>query len=523
MRRIALSLSSVLIVLSLSGCIQKPDSGPVKIEVNLAGIAAAQRETLDSIELTVSGSSPLGAQTFEIARGGDGLALVDQALEAGIGPFSAQGQLYIRVSAKSGEVEIAFETQVIRDASSQALDGLRFELVSWQSPNDCYFTRSPSPIFDGIIAGSFDIASTGDGFVLAYTDRSSGRALLHSVELDANGAPKGTPARIDSDIASGVESLQPMLVRAGDGFVLASQRTETAGTARWMSLKRLSLNGAPTGASALVSAGAAEDVRPAIAFSGDRVAVAWRMNAGAADRVLIATYDPATLAQKDAPRDLGGTGATTGFVTLAARAGGGFAAAWAEKTIGDGYYDVRFALLAQSLGAQSARWIRQGIGHAVIIRMTAVSSGGYLVSWEDNRFFAEDLPEQIYTAHVSADGTQVTEHRNVDPEFTESANWPNMALGAESGLMVYYQFRGLNPGPQIFATRMGIDGTAFGEGDVQVSQDFGGSRGARFPDVAYAGDSTWQGKAADAYGLVWIEEEAGVSARLTFSKISCIL
>lgn len=536
---------TVLLSLFAVGCEEFPGDyrkTKLEIKVDLSQLPVEQLPNIDKIELTVSGVLPLNQTRFDVVKDSSNNILLVQDIAKDIGPVESSGKVYVRVAARMGTAELAWETKVLENLVNKGREILEFQLKIVPSPNDCKITHTQVPIFDmtSIKGGTFDVEQAPGGYLFVFVDQTNGRGLLKSVLLDSTGHPTSSPYVIDTDMPAGIESNLPNLVAHEGEYLLTWERYKTPDpgitpapvTEKWVKLARLDFRGHVTATISPIATGLSEDARPTVAVSRDHAAVTWRHRPAGSpiDRVAIATFNALTLEPLAQARDLGEANESSGFSTIVPSfdSNGGFAVQWSAKAGAAQPYNLRFATMNLDLSNLFQRWTRQSpVGSAQVGRLTKGPSF-YFSSWEDLRFEEEGLEEQVVSATINQNGSSFEEVFNVDPNYTESANWPNTVFGTHSGATVFYQFRGLNEGAQIIFTRIGLDGHKIGTGDIQISQNFVGEKGARFPDIVYTGTALDSNNVeGDTYGVFWRDETPedaeGHLFGLMFAKVRCEL
>lgn len=497
------------------------------IEIDLAGIPAIERNRIDTIEVSVSGVIELQEFTFDPTQDFsiNGIAII-QTLDQEVGPIETSGDLFVRVSVLAGNVEIAADTQVIPIEVNSGHEDVKFALAIQPSPNGCRVYNPQKPVFDGVRVGTFGVSKANGNYFVAYVDKTNStvetpRGQLYSVKLNTKGELLNGPFLLDSDVAPNIVSALPVVYGDLNGYVVAWERYEPSSGEKSVVLLRTEYNGSPTSLRRVIPVGKPTEVRPSIAVRQGAIAVGFgsKASANTPDQVTLASFDLFTLSPRATARELAPANYSSSYVSLAAN-GNGFGVLWSARASTTSEFQERFALLDQDLDVITQKILTNHEGTAMLGRLVSTSSN-FLAAWEDTRDF--EFEEQIALATISTDASTISEHFNVDPTFTRSANWPNIAMGNNGGVTAFYQFRDdENHAPQVFITRIAADGTKLGSGDLQISQNFAGEAGARFPDVVYAGTTTLnQTTPVDLYGLFWVEEHEGEVSRLMFATTYC--
>ena len=244
------------------------------------------------------------------------------------------------------------------------------------------------------------IASTGNGYAVAWTGTANARPQVYLTILDAAGAPRAGLTGLQVNQAFDTASL-PRIVRAGDALVVVWQMGLNAEDIYG---RRFDLNGAPLGAETNLSGTANRSLTPAIVYNPDlaEVAVVWSENDGAQNGSLNLYF-----------ARLGANGQRAGRVEpLTLDAGNESAPAIA-------YNGTDYGVVWQDTRNTQDIWFDRvtvgGIadGSAVAISPSALQSSApsivspgagpdrtFGVAWSDRR----DANDEVYFARVGADG-----------------------------------------------------------------------------------------------------------------------
>lgn len=515
------------LVIGLCGCITGAGSGAgdttVSISIDLSQLSAAARNKIDTFEVTASGALPLQQWTFTTSYDGGEVAVV-QDLADDLGPVKTSGTLYLRVEARdSTGIEVASETRKLEVQAGSGPQTVTFSLKETPNVNGCKVYQAQSPVFgEGVVTGGFDVSFSNGKYFIGYVDRTGADARVFSAVLNSNGTIASGPNLLDADLAAGSDSSQPVVLSTSTGNVVAWERLERASGQKAVVVMRTDESGAPlANTRQVIAVGTPEEVRPTLAKQGNLIAMAWGSSLSGSNQLVVGTFDATTLAPVTAARVLNASGETGNFVGLAAGATG-FAALWTSHADPASPEQVQFSLLSDTLVTMTSRALTQRTtGTTTLTRLTATPTN-YLGVWEDTSFAG--LDEVVPVATIGLDGQQSVENYNVDPAFQDNTNWPNLVMGNDGGVQVYYQFyRAANEGPQIFLTRIGSNGAKLGSTDIQISQNFEGVKGARFPDVVSVGAMPIKNGAAtaDAYSVFWSEEHGGAVSRLMKAGVFC--
>jgi hypothetical protein len=333
-----------------------------------------------------------------------------------------------------------------------------------------------------------------DHFVLIFSDLSTGDMRL--MKLGADGSPGG-PAQLLEDTAQ--KAAHPTLVKTPGGYLAAWEEGAPGALSRVLRVRALDPAGNPLGAaSTQVAASTSDQVRPALSQAPGGAAIAWMdVNMGR-KTVLLAPIDDQL--RLGAIQRLGTSGGDAGWPSLSGDPTN-LAAVWSDAR--RGIFDIRLARFDDKMTNMMETPIRMADGDARLGRLIRTSYG-YLAAWEDTR----SGDNEIYMSLNDPQGNKIAEGLVEEPG-TGDANWPNMAWNGTSAGVVYYQFRG--GAPQIYLSFIDTMGKRVGGGaDVQVSKTPGGKT-ARYPDVAWTGQS---------FAVAWIDNR-NVTTQVYFNRVSC--
>ena len=509
-----LALLLVAVALSSWGCQSSTDSHLI-VTVNYSALSAEDKARIDTIQLYFGGT--LRLPEHNIPR--EEWVLEEATFETA----PAQGAVLIRAVAVDSSGADAGEVSAVTRQFTLTANGkdqeLTLTLVPQDSPNGCQVRGFETALFDGRAADSFDLIHSPSAGVslIAFADPATGAGDLRIGRIDSDGGLQG--ALLDVGMDASHSAAQPKFAVTDTGFaVIWNDYSETSGPV--LKVRRLQADGTPlaeTGSRALDPA--TDDARPSIVSVDGTLFIGWQEFAGSSLGAWVAPLGADLAPVMNQAVRLSPTDADGGFVTLA-RTPNGFAATWSDTRTGD--WGVRAANFSSTGTLVHESALREAAGSALLGRAVwDWTAQNLIAAWEDIATGNEQ--ELIWGATYSEAGVVTGAARDwSEPGFAKSSNWPNLAFAGDANTeghetaLVYYQFRGLNDGPQVYLSRLSGSGQRQGEGDLQVSQNFGTARGARYPAV------TWQGpsQSGNLYGVVW-RDERGEAPALYYRSVYC--
>jgi hypothetical protein len=289
------------------------------------------------------------------------------------------------------------------------------------------------------------VAFGGGRFAAVWTEATTG---LHLVMTDDHGKLLGS-----GTLPSGQHPVEASVAADAGGGFLVVWREATA--VRGLHLQP---DGRTAGSSFTLAQTTGGDPRPVAATTATGTVVAWADAAGvtagdvdgsalSSKIVVPCASDPALAASTDALGLVFASGNRLGFAR-----------------VGAPVRSVPSALF------------RDAPGKANVPRASSAGSGGFFVTWEDDR--GGDDKETVYLTLVGADGKPGAEVSV--PGDDGSANYPDVATVGGYAAVVYYQFR--DGPPSVYLSLLGPDLHRAAD-DLRLSD-----KGARFPRIASSGD-----------------------------------
>lgn len=511
------------ITLGALGCIdlQEAQKTYIVVDVDLSALPASALDRIDGLELRTGGA--IADTTYPMVplqRDANGAVVAVQTLDDRIEVESGK-TLFIRVAARAGTMELSSDNETFLVPHSDGPRVVTLKLEIAPSVNGCEIAEIQTPALGERPMGSFDVLAIGRSSLIAYTEQSSTGLKLYSTIRSADGT-LSAPALLDTEVTDpSSQSFLPAIAADSDGFVVAWGRKKSDGQLQTV-VARLDSAGKPTAIRRTIDAGTPKELRPSLAISQDRIALAWDKGMGAdqGDRVMVSLLDRATLEPIGAAALLGTLPVfASSHASLTARNEGGFAALWTVHDMTDASLRQHVALLSPSLAQSGERALTEPGDKSTLGRIITTQAG-LLAAWE--QIFQDTGEETIVTSALSPDANSSETRVNLD-DLDHSANWPNLAMGAEGGVTVAYQFRESNPGPQILLTRIDSRGNKVGASDLQISQNFASESGARYPDVVSLGTSVDGGKSFDEYAVFWADQPSNHESpvRLMTARVRC--
>jgi hypothetical protein len=333
-----------------------------------------------------------------------------------------------------------------------------------------------------------------DHYVVVYSDPTTGHGDIFAVTMAPDGTLTSTPVDVQAtDAASDLPTIQ----KTPTGYLVAWQEG-TGGDA--VLVHALAPDATPTGSATIVAATQSNQSRPVLANAPNgQVAVGWMDTFDGKGGAQVALVDPVSL-QVKAPARLAQSD-IDGWPWVAGD-GAALGVAWCDNSAGT--YDIQFAALDPvSLAPLEQRSLR---GHARsdgLLPRLIRTGFGFAAAWEDMR----QADNSIYAGFIDPTGRSLGGGPVPEPG-TGDANWPNLAYGASSAAIVYYQWRAHRP--QIYLTLLDATGVrVHGAHDLQVSSGTAGW--SRYPDVAWTGHE---------FGVIYVDTRSGAPA-LWLQRVSC--
>jgi Ca2+-binding RTX toxin-like protein len=348
------------------------------------------------------------------------------------------------------------------------------------------------------------------GFVMTWRssrqDGSGSGSDIYAQRYDANGAVQGAEFRVNTKT---VESQDHSAITAlgGGGFVVTWQSYVQDGSFYGIYAQRYDANGVAQGAEFRVNTTvASSQVQPAItAIASGGFVVTWQSLDGFTDGIYAQRYDANGAALGVEFRVNTTTAFGQEYTAITAIASGGFVVTWQSNHQDGSAYGIYAQRYDANGVAQGAEFrVNTTVASSQVQpAITAIASGGFVVTWQSFDGSGYDIYAQRYDASGAAQGAEFRVN-------TTTASWqenPAITALANGGFVVTWQSitqDGSGSSNDIYAQRYDANGAAQGTEfrvNTTTANDQAGSAVAALADGGFV--ATWHTNApgGSGYGI----------------------
>ncbi len=273
--------------------------------------------------------------------------------------------------------------------------------------------------------GAIMVALPDGGYAVTWASERDGDRDVYTQVFNADGTARGSEHRVSDPTDNNASDLPKSVAALADGGYVVTWVSEVDGDGDAVA-RIYNADGTPRTAELNVSDPVdnnSEDVPTSVvALAGGGYAVTWVTNRNGDQDIYTRVYDAngAAIGDEQNVIDTADNGVNDNFNIVTALSGGGYAVTWYAERDGDGDVFTRTydADGTPSGPERNASDDTDNDRHDSLISVTALSSGGYVMTWFCNRDGDNDTFIRIY----SSDGTPVGGEINVSDPSDNNAN-----------------------------------------------------------------------------------------------------
>ena len=317
-------------------------------------------------------------------------------------------------------------------------------------------------------------ALSGGGYVVTWkSDGQDGSSYgIYSQRYAADGTALGSEVRVNTYTSSS-QADPSVAALSGGGYVVTwSSQQSTADYDIYS--QRYAADGTTLGSEVRVNSNttSTQDYPSVAALSGGGYVVTWMSFQDGSDYGIYSQrYAADGTALGSEVRVNTYTSSTQSYPSVTALSGGGYVVTWqsiAQDGNGSGWgiYSQRYAADGTALGSE-VRVNTYTTGSQYSPSVTSLSGGGYVVTWQSDG--QDGSGSGIYSQRYTADGTALGSEVRVNTYTTSFQTLPSVAALSGGGYVVTWQSDGQDGSDSgIYSQRYTADGTALGS-EVRVN------------------------------------------------------